>query len=32
MKLVQKGNRLSVMPITKEEFNEIVLMGNKNYK
>ncbi|MDH7605859.1 MAG: EVE domain-containing protein [Melioribacter sp.] len=29
MKLVQKGNRLSVMPITKEEFNEIVYMSNK---
>lgn len=27
MKLVQKGNRLSVMPITKTEFNEIVKMG-----
>ncbi len=27
MKLVQRGNRLSVMPITKEEFNEIVRMS-----
>ncbi len=27
MKLVQKGNRLSVMPVTKEEFNEIIKMG-----
>jgi predicted RNA-binding protein with PUA-like domain len=29
MKLVQKGNRLSVMPITKTEFDEIVKMGMK---
>ncbi|MEJ5351768.1 MAG: EVE domain-containing protein [Melioribacteraceae bacterium] len=29
MKLVQKGNRLSVMPITKDEFDEIIKMGNK---
>lgn len=29
MKLVQKGNRLSVMPVTKEEFKEIVKMGTK---
>ncbi|MBA4310691.1 MAG: EVE domain-containing protein [Chlorobiaceae bacterium] len=28
MKLVQRGNRLSVMPIEKEEFDEIVKMGN----
>lgn len=28
MKLVQPGNRLSVMPITKEEFDEIVKMGS----
>jgi predicted RNA-binding protein with PUA-like domain len=28
MKLVQKGNRLSVMPLTKEEFDEIVKMGS----
>jgi predicted RNA-binding protein with PUA-like domain len=27
MKLVQKGNRLSVMPVTKTEFDEIVRMG-----
>ncbi len=27
MKLVQRGNRLSVMPIAKEEFDEIVKMG-----
>ena len=27
MKLVQRGNRLSVMPVTKAEFNEIVKMG-----
>lgn len=29
MKLVQKGNRLSVMPITKEEFEEITKMGEQ---
>lgn len=29
MKLIQRGNRLSVMPITKEEFDEIVRMGMK---
>jgi len=28
MKLVQPGNRLSVVPITKEEFDEIVKMGS----
>jgi len=28
MKLVQRGNRLSVMPVTKKEFDEIVKMGN----
>lgn len=28
IKLVQKGNRLSVMPLTKDEFDEIVKMGN----
>lgn len=28
MKLVQRGNRLSVMPVTKLEFDEIVKMGN----
>lgn len=27
MKLIQRGNRLSVMPVTKEEFDEIVKMG-----
>ena len=27
MQLLQRGNRLSVMPITKEEFDEIVKMG-----
>ena len=27
MKLVQKGNRLSVMPVTKEEWDEILKMG-----
>ncbi|KUG26808.1 hypothetical protein ASZ90_003344 [hydrocarbon metagenome] len=27
MKLVQRGNRLSVMPVTKTEFDEIVKMG-----
>ncbi len=29
MKLVQRGNRLSVMPVTKTEFNEIVKMAEK---
>ncbi|MGK9476291.1 EVE domain-containing protein [Melioribacter sp. OK-6-Me] len=28
MKLVQKGNRLSVLPLTKEEYEEIVRMGS----
>ncbi|AFN74666.1 hypothetical protein MROS_1429 [Melioribacter roseus P3M-2] len=28
MKLVQRGNRLSVMPVTKEEYDEIVRMGS----
>lgn len=28
MKLVQRGNRLSVLPVTKEEFDEIVRMGS----
>ena len=28
MKLLQRGNRLSVMPVTKEEFNEILKMSN----
>lgn len=27
MKLIQKGNRLSVMPVTKDEWDEIVKMG-----
>ena len=27
MRLVQKGNRLSVMPVEKEEFDEVVRMG-----
>ncbi|GBD88852.1 EVE domain protein [bacterium BMS3Abin03] len=27
MRLIQRGNRLSVMPITKEEFDEILKMG-----
>lgn len=29
MILVRRGNRLSVMPVTKEEFEEIVSMGDK---
>lgn len=29
MKLIQRGNRLSVMPVTKEEFEEIVKRGDK---
>jgi predicted RNA-binding protein with PUA-like domain len=29
MKLVQRGNRLSVMPVTKTEFNEILKMAEK---
>ncbi len=29
MKLVQRGNRLSVMPVTKKEFDEIVKMSKK---
>ena len=28
MKLVQKGSRLSIQPVTKEEFDEIERMGN----
>lgn len=28
MRLVQRGNRLSVMPVTKEEFEEILKLGN----
>ncbi len=29
MKLVQKGNRLSVMPVTKKEFDEIIKMSGR---
>lgn len=29
MKLIARGNRLSVMPVTKEEFDEIIKMGSK---
>lgn len=29
MILVRRGNRLSVMPVTKEEFEEIVLLGDR---
>jgi len=29
MRLIQRGNRLSVMPITKEEFEEILRMGKQ---
>jgi len=29
MKILQKGNRLSITPITKSEFNHIKKMGNK---
>jgi predicted RNA-binding protein with PUA-like domain len=28
MQLIQRGNRLSVMPLTKNEYDEIVQMGN----
>jgi len=28
MRLIARGNRLSVMPVTKEEFDEIVRMGS----
>lgn len=28
MKLIQRGNRLSVMPLTKQEFDEIIKMGS----
>ena len=28
MRLIQRGNRLSVMPVTKEEFDEVVKMGS----
>ena len=28
MKLIQRGNRLSVMPVTKNEWDEILKMGN----
>jgi predicted RNA-binding protein with PUA-like domain len=27
MRLIQRGNRLSVMPVTKEEFDEVLRMG-----
>lgn len=27
MRLIQRGNRLSVIPVTKEEFDEVVKMG-----
>ena len=27
MRLLQRGNRLSVMPVTKEEFEEVLKMG-----
>jgi len=27
MRLIQRGNRLSVMPVTKEEFDEVLKMG-----
>jgi predicted RNA-binding protein with PUA-like domain len=29
MKLIQRGNRLSVMPVTKDEFNEILKLAGK---
>ncbi len=29
MKLIQKGNRLSVMPVTKDEWDEIIKMAGK---
>jgi predicted RNA-binding protein with PUA-like domain len=29
MRLVQRGNRLSVMPVEKDEFNEIIKMSKK---
>ena len=28
MRLVQRGNRLSVMPVTKDEYEEILKMSN----
>jgi predicted RNA-binding protein with PUA-like domain len=28
MKLIQRGNRLSVMPVNKEEWDEILIMGS----
>lgn len=31
MRLIQRGNRLSVMPVTKNEWDEILKMGNKSY-
>lgn len=30
MRLVQRGNRLSVFPVEKNEFEEIIKMGSKN--
>jgi predicted RNA-binding protein with PUA-like domain len=30
MKLVQKGNRLSIMPVEKSEFDEVVQMGSRD--
>ncbi len=29
MRLIARGNRLSVMPVTKEDFDEIEKMGDK---
>ena len=31
MRLVQRGNRLSVMPVEKKEFDEIIKMGGINF-
>ncbi len=31
MRLIQRGNRLSVMPVTKDEWDEILKMGNKSF-
>lgn len=28
LRLIQRGNRLSIMPVTKDEWNEILKMGN----
>ncbi len=30
MKLIQRGNRLSVMSVSKDEFDEIIYLSNKN--